>query len=92
MTAPQTYVQTPAAKAAYDARWQRITDCVNMKQADRMPIFMIATFWLAKYGGITNRQLMYDEKVTEIGEREEIFRRLCPPRENRKKWTPQSAI
>ena len=70
MTAPQTYVQTPAAKAAYDARWQRIMDCVNLKQPDRMPVSMFATFWLAKYGGITNRQLMYDyEKVEEIGER-----------------------
>ena len=45
-------------------------DCVNLKQPDRMPVSMFATFWLAKYGGITNRQLMYDyEKVEEIGER-----------------------
>ena len=64
------FVETPAAKAAYDARWQRIMDCVNLKQPDRMPVTMFATFWLAKYGGITNRQLMYDhEKVKEIGER-----------------------
>ena len=70
MNAPQNNVQTPEAKAAYDARWQRIMDCVNLKQPDRMPVSMFATFWLAKYGGITNRQLMYDyEKVKEIGER-----------------------
>ncbi len=31
MTTPQSQVQTPAAKAAYDARWQRIMDCVNLK-------------------------------------------------------------
>ncbi len=70
MTAPQTYVQTPEAKAAYDARWQRIMDCVNLKQPDRMPTAFLATFWLARYGGISNRQLMYDyEKTKEIGER-----------------------
>jgi hypothetical protein len=57
VTASQTYVQTPAAKAAYEARWQRIMDCVNLKQPDRMPVSMFATFWLAKYGGITNRIL-----------------------------------
>ena len=40
MNAPQTYVQTPEAKAAYDARWQRIMDCVALKQPDRMPVSM----------------------------------------------------
>jgi len=70
MTAPQTYVQAPAAKAAYDARWQRIMDCVNLKQPDRMPTAFMATFWLAKYGGISYRQLMYDyDKTKEIAER-----------------------
>ena len=70
MNAPQTYVQTPEAKAAYDARWQRVMDCVALKQPDRMPIAMFATFWLAKYGGISYRQLMYDyEKTKEIAER-----------------------
>jgi uroporphyrinogen-III decarboxylase len=70
MNAPQTYVQSPAAKVAYDARWQRIMDCVNLKQPDRMPTTMMATFWLAKYGGISYRQLMYDyEKTKDIAER-----------------------
>jgi len=70
MTTQQNDIQMLAAKAAYDARWQRIMDCVNLKQPDRMPVSMFATFWLAKYGGITNRQLMYDyAKVEEIGER-----------------------
>jgi uroporphyrinogen-III decarboxylase len=70
MTAPQSYVQTPEAKAAYDARWQRIMDCVSLKQPDRMPTAMLATFWLARYGGISYRQLMYDyEKAKEISER-----------------------
>jgi len=70
MNAPQNDFQTPAAKAAYDARWQRIMDCVNLKTPDRMPTAMFCTFWLAKYGGVSCRQLMYDyDKTKEIGER-----------------------
>lgn len=66
MNAPE---QTPAAKAAYDARWQRIMDCVALKQADRMPVIMYATYWLAKYGGISYKELMYDyEKTKKIAE------------------------
>jgi uroporphyrinogen-III decarboxylase len=62
--------QTPEAKTAYDARWKRILDCVALKQADRMPVIMYATYWLAKYGGISYKELMYDyEKTKEIAER-----------------------
>ena len=70
-TTEQTPIeQTPEAKAAYDARWQRIMDCVALKQPDRMPIGMQPTFWLAKYGGITCKQLMYDYETTKaIAER-----------------------
>ena len=52
--------QTPAAKAAYDARWQRILDCVALKQPERMPVMFYGTFWLAKYGGLTHKELMHD--------------------------------
>lgn len=63
-------VQTAEAKTAYDARWKRILDCVALKQADRMPVIMYATYWLAKYGGISYKELMYDyEKTKEIAER-----------------------
>ncbi|MEJ2403338.1 MAG: uroporphyrinogen decarboxylase family protein [Candidatus Thiodiazotropha sp.] len=62
--------QTPEAKAAYDARFQRIMDCVNLKQPDRMPVVLYATFWLAKYGGITCQELMHDyDKLMEVSER-----------------------
>lgn len=56
----------PAAtgNAAYDARWQRVLDCVALRQPDRMPVAMYATFWLAKYAGITCRELMYDYQTT----------------------------
>jgi len=59
-----------AVQAAYDQRWQRILDCVALKQPDRMPVAFFATFWLAKYGNISCKQLMYDyEKTREIAER-----------------------
>lgn len=70
MNAPRADIQTPEARAAYEARWQRVIDCVNLKQPDRMPVAMMATFWLARYGGISYRQLMYDyDKTKEIAER-----------------------
>ena len=48
----------PAAASAQDlfgARWQRLMDCVNLKQPDRMPVGFLPTFWLARYGGISCR-------------------------------------
>ena len=36
MNAPQSTVQTPEAKAAYDARWKRVMDCVALQQPDRI--------------------------------------------------------
>lgn len=57
-------------QAAYDARWQRIMDCVNLKQPDRMPVVLYGTFWLARYAGISCKELMYDyEKSKEVAER-----------------------
>ncbi len=62
--------QTPEAKAKHDARWQRILDCVALKQPDRMPVAMYGTFWFAKYGGISYKELMYDyDKTASITER-----------------------
>lgn len=60
-----------AAQAAYDVRWQRILDCVALKQPDRMPTAFYATFWLAKkYGNISCKELMYDyERTKELAER-----------------------
>ena len=55
---------TVDAKSAYDARWKRVMDCVTLGQPDRMPVTLFATFWLAKYAGISYRQLMYDADTT----------------------------
>ncbi len=48
------------ARASYDARWQRILDCVALKQPDRMPVVLYSMFWLARYGGLSYRELMHD--------------------------------
>ena len=70
MKPPPADIPSPEARAAYEARWQRVMDCVALKQPDRMPTAMLATFWLARYGGISNRQLMYDYETTKnIAER-----------------------
>jgi hypothetical protein len=82
MNAPQTTVQTPEAKAAYDARWQRVMDCVALKQPDRMPTALFCTFWMAKFAGVTNRELMYNyENTAAIAERVllELEPDVCSP-------------
>ncbi|HMR71871.1 MAG TPA: hypothetical protein PKA84_16755, partial [Rubrivivax sp.] len=58
------------ARVAYDARRQRLLDCIALKQPDRMPVALYGTFWLAKYGGITCKELMYDyEKTAAVAAR-----------------------
>ena len=62
------YEQTAEAKAAYDARWQRLLSLARLEQPDRMPVGLHSFFWPANYGGITYKELMYDydkaKKVT----------------------------
>jgi uroporphyrinogen-III decarboxylase len=59
-----------AARLARDTRWKRILDCIALRQPDRMPVALYATFWLAKYGGISCKQLMYDpDKCAELAGR-----------------------
>lgn len=61
---------SPGARSAYDARWSRTMDCVALRQPDRMPVAMFGTFWLAKYAGVSHRQLMYDlDNTAAIAER-----------------------
>jgi len=70
MNATESLAADADAQTAYDARWQRVQDCVNLRQPDRMPVILYATFWLARYGGISCRELMYDyDKTKAIAER-----------------------
>lgn len=60
----------PEMRAAFDARWRRVADCIALRTPDRMPVSLIAGFWYARYGGISCRQLMYDHALAnELGER-----------------------
>lgn len=67
---PEAEPVVPDSVPEYDARWQRIVDCVALKRPDRMPVALYATFWLCRYGGVSHRTLMYDyERTRAIAER-----------------------
>ncbi len=60
----------PQMRGAFDARWQRVADCIALRTPDRMPVSLIAGFWFARYGGVSCRQLMYDQVLAnQLGER-----------------------
>ncbi len=57
-------------RGAFDARWQRVADCIALRQPDRMPVSLIGGFWFARYGGVSCRRLMYDHALAnQLGER-----------------------
>ena len=63
----EPYPQSEAAKAACEARWQRILACARLEQPARMPVAMQSFFWPATYGGITFEEMMHDyEKCKQV--------------------------
>ena len=61
------YEQSDTAKAAYDARWERILACARLEQPDRMPVGFQSFFFPANYGGISYKEMMYDyEKAKKV--------------------------
>lgn len=55
------------ANPCFRQRRQRVLDCVALKQPDRLPVGLFTLFWLARYGNISYRDLMYDhDKAQEI--------------------------
>jgi len=53
--------------ARYSEKINRVMAAVALQKTDRVPIAFQPTFWLAKYGGITFRELMYNyDKTCEI--------------------------
>lgn len=65
------------ANPAYQARWQRVMDCVALRQPDRMPTGLFMMFWPARYGRISLREQMYNQdKLCELTL--EITRELDP--------------
>ena len=57
--------EAPAARAAFDARWRRVLDCIELRTPDRMPVALFASFWMARYGDISCQRLMYDYEHTK---------------------------
>jgi hypothetical protein len=56
-----------AGTARYAEKMKRVMDAVELRQPDRVPTAFHATFWLARYGGVSCRELMYDyDKAGEI--------------------------
>jgi uroporphyrinogen-III decarboxylase len=46
--------------ARYAEKMKRVMDAVELRQPDRVPVAFFSSFWLARYGGITCRDLMFD--------------------------------
>jgi len=49
----------------YDERERRVTDAIELRTPDRLPIIVRFHFFPAKYTGLTAAQLMYDPEKTE---------------------------
>ena len=48
-------------------RMKRVMDAVELRQPDRVPTVFFSRFWLARQGGISYREAMYDyDRVCEI--------------------------
>ncbi|OGA19732.1 MAG: hypothetical protein A3H32_20250 [Betaproteobacteria bacterium RIFCSPLOWO2_02_FULL_63_19] len=55
---------------AYSERMKRVMDAVQLRQPDRVPVAFFSMFWLARYGGISYREAMYDyARLSEIARR-----------------------
>ncbi|MFA5309994.1 MAG: uroporphyrinogen decarboxylase family protein [Dehalococcoidales bacterium] len=52
---------SPQAEKDYKARATRIKDAIQMKKKpDRVPLFILPSFWPATYVGLTPKDVMYD--------------------------------
>jgi len=49
----------------YEERERRVTDAIELRTPDRLPIIVRFHFFPAKYTGVTAAQLMYDPEKTE---------------------------
>lgn len=63
-------VTAGSGAAAYAERMKRIMDAVHLTQPDRVPVAFFSMFWLARYGGISYREAMYDyARLSDIARR-----------------------
>jgi hypothetical protein len=54
-----------SAKRLYNEREKRVTDAIELRTPDRVPIIVRFNFFPAKYTGATAEELMYNPKKTE---------------------------
>src|SRR3989304_4756704 len=53
--------------ALYAERMKRVMDAVELRRPARAPTVFFNTFWIARYGGISYRQAMYDyDRVCQL--------------------------
>ena len=62
---------TTDGRSIYEQKKRRIDDAIALLRPDRVPTAFMATFWMAKYSGISHRRLMYD-----IDEGDAVLRRV----------------
>ena len=58
MEQPQAPVFTPSPE--YLAREKRFNDAIALRKPDRVPLASMASFFMTRYGGLTNAEAMYD--------------------------------
>jgi hypothetical protein len=56
---------TGAAERLYNEREKRVTDAIELRTPDRVPVIVRFHFFPAKYTGATPEELMYDPRKTE---------------------------
>ena len=54
-----------SAERLYNEREKRVTDAIELRTPDRVPIIVRFHFFPAKYTGVTAEELMYNSKKTE---------------------------
>ncbi|RPJ63374.1 MAG: hypothetical protein EHM12_02455 [Dehalococcoidia bacterium] len=59
-SAPDVAFETPQAEQDYRQRTRRISDAIQLKVPDRVPISPLVTFFPARYSGQTAQEMMYD--------------------------------
>ena len=51
---------SPDARQAYERRVQMLTDVINIRKPERVPVFAMPGFYPFAYAGVTPREAMYD--------------------------------
>jgi hypothetical protein len=62
-SAPDVTFDTPQAEQDYRKRSRRISDAIQLKIPDRVPITPLVTFFPANYAGVTAQDVMYDHDI-----------------------------